>query len=87
MKRILWLLAVILTSCGQLMATGKEVVKTIVMPDPLTGITLPIQIVYNPVANKYYVTSLYGNALMVLDGTTHQKLNKIPAFASPGHLF
>lgn len=87
MKQIFWLLALILTSGGQLMATGKEVVKTIVMPDPLTGITLPIQIVYNPVANKYYVTSLYGNALMVLDGTTHQKLNKIPAFTSPGHLF
>ena len=76
MKSILVLSAVF---CFVSAATGQWLETTIYLPDEYGGQTRPQRLAYNPQNNTVYVGSLNGRCVIEIDGTTSQKVARIPA--------
>lgn len=52
---------------------------TIYLPDSLTGVVYPQAFTYNVTNNTIYVGGSSGHCIIAIDGTTNQKIAKIPA--------
>jgi len=86
MSKITWCaiaIAVLVGACS-----GQLLEQRLYLPDPYSGVELPLGVAWNSVNNRIYVGGFYGDRIAVIDGATNQKVGAIDCpYDNPGFCF